>query len=65
MVHEIAEVARPVTMVCPHCDGMGEVIMAPAYYGKGAMGRHDPQDEYPVMCGECRGIGEVDLEDED
>lgn len=64
MAHEIAEAPRPVTKVCPNCWGMGEVIMAPAYYGKGCMGRCDPQDEYEVMCGECQGTGEVDLEDE-
>lgn len=49
---------------CPDCRGLGEVYMAPAYYGRGAYGRHDPQDEYPVMCALCRGIGEVD-DDED
>lgn len=47
-----------VTRVCPNCQGYGEVYLNDSYY-------RDPQCAYPVMCGTCNGIGEVEEEEDE
>ncbi len=60
----VEAVAQPRVRVieCPDCKGYGEVIMPNSYYG---VWDSDPANRYPVMCGLCRGIGEIDEEVED
>lgn len=59
MDHSIPYHPGPVTRECPDCKGYGEIIMPNSYY---RAWDSDPANRYPVMCGLCRGIGEVDDE---